>query len=335
MEIIKPFIEKRLQLLNNSEPKNSIEDVVFKFNHLNGKITESSIFLIPYDGLKSYADKEKASQIVVNKIIDNSLFTENNLDIDEFNLVIFFSFDYLNHVDNCYIFNRQDGSITIQLHSLSGNLVLEKKLYERKVIIEQKIELKEHSDLYLFFDTETTGLPKNWKAPTSDLNNWPRLVQLAYLFYDGTGNLISKGDFIIKPEGFLIPIDSSNIHGISTERALNEGKSLVSILEHFNTLVSQATYLVAHNMAFDEKIVGAELLRNGMKNCIQHKNKICTMEGTTNFCAISGPYGYKWPKLSELHFKLFRKKFEEAHNAAIDITATARCFWELKKIGII
>jgi len=35
--------------------------------------------------------------------------------------------------------------------------------------------------MYLFFDTETTGLPKKWKAPITDLDNWPRLVQLAYL----------------------------------------------------------------------------------------------------------------------------------------------------------
>ncbi|KAF0237889.1 MAG: DNA polymerase III subunit [Prolixibacteraceae bacterium] len=44
--------------------------------------------------------------------------------------------------------------------------------------------------MYLFFDTETTGLPKNWKAPVTDLNNWPRLVQLAYLLYDSDGNQI-------------------------------------------------------------------------------------------------------------------------------------------------
>jgi uncharacterized protein YprB with RNaseH-like and TPR domain len=38
-------------------------------------------------------------------------------------------------------------------------------------------------NMYLFFDTETTGLPKNWKAPVTDLNNWPRLVQFAFLKY--------------------------------------------------------------------------------------------------------------------------------------------------------
>ena len=189
--------------------------------------------------------------------------------------------------------------------------------------------------MYLFFDTETTGLPKNWKAPVTDFNNWPRLVQLAFLYYDKNGNKISSGDFIIKPEGFTIPTDASRIHGISTQKALNEGKPLVTVLHIFQSLIDQAEVLVAHNMSFDEKIVGAEFLRVGMPNSIPAKRKICTMESTTNFCAIDGPYGYKWPKLSELYYKLFKTGFEEAHNAAVDITATVKCFWELKRIGKI
>ena len=189
--------------------------------------------------------------------------------------------------------------------------------------------------MYLFFDTETTGLPKKWKAPVTDLNNWPRLVQLAYLCYDNKGNKISGGDFIIKPEGFSIPSAASSIHGISTAKALKEGQLLLPVLQEFDALLEQAEYLVAHNMSFDEKIAGAEFLRSGMANKIPSKNKICTMERTTNFCAINGPYGYKWPKLSELHYKLFRTGFAEAHNAAVDITATAKCFWELKRIGKI
>ena len=189
--------------------------------------------------------------------------------------------------------------------------------------------------MILFFDTETTGLPKNWKAPVTDLNNWPRMVQLAYILYDTNENVISKGDYIIKPEGYSIPSDSSNIHGISTEKAIREGKELRLVLDEFNSLLSKAEYLVAHNISFDEKIVGAEFLRIEMQNSIPSKRKICTMESSTNFCAIDGPYGYKWPKLSELHYKLFRTGFEEAHNAAVDITATAKCFWELKRKNIL
>jgi len=189
--------------------------------------------------------------------------------------------------------------------------------------------------MYLFFDTETTGLPRNWKAPVTDLNNWPRLVQLAYLYYDSEGDKISGGDFIIKPEGFTIPSDASRIHGISTERAIREGESLLTVLQTFQSFISKAEFLIAHNISFDEMIVGAEFLRTGKQNPLPAKRKICTMKSTTNLCAINGPYGYKWPKLSELHHKLFNTGFEEAHNAAADINATAKCFWELKRIGKI
>ncbi len=189
--------------------------------------------------------------------------------------------------------------------------------------------------MYLFFDTETTGLPRNWKAPVSDLNNWPRMVQLAFLLCDPDGNEISGGDYIIRPEGYTIPSDASRIHGITTERALLEGQPLPEVLEAFNALVLQAGCLVAHNISFDEKIIGAEFLRCHMPNSLNGKRKICTMDSTTNFCAINGPYGYKWPKLSELHYKLFRTGFEEAHNAAADIKATVKCFRELKRRGIL
>jgi len=189
--------------------------------------------------------------------------------------------------------------------------------------------------MYLFFDTETTGLPNNWKAPVTDLNNWPRLVQLAFLLFDKNGTQLSAGDFIIKPEGFRIPADVSRIHGITHDRAVSEGISLRDVLDSFHSLIGSSETLVAHNISFDGMIVGAEFLRMGFSNPIPSKKRICTMESSTNFCAIQGPYGYKWPKLSELHYKLFQTGFEEAHNAAVDISATARCFWELKRLGKI
>ncbi len=72
----------------------------------------------------------------------------------------------------------------------------------------------------LFFDTETTGLPRNWKAPVTDTKNWPRMVQLAYLLFDDAGNQIDGGDYIIKPVGFTIPDDAARVHRISTHRAM-------------------------------------------------------------------------------------------------------------------
>jgi len=189
--------------------------------------------------------------------------------------------------------------------------------------------------MYLFFDTETTGLPLNWKAPVTDLSNWPRLGQLAWVLYDNSGNLVSGSDHIIKPEDFTIPVNAAAIHGITHERASMEGTPLSMVLSEFLSCINKSEILVAHNMSFDEKIVGAEFLRQNMPNAIPQKNRICTMMKSTNFCKLQGPYGYKWPKLSELHYILFGSDFAEAHNAAVDIQVTAKCFWELKHKGII
>ena len=87
--------------------------------------------------------------------------------------------------------------------------------------------------MYVFFDTETTGLPRNWKAPVTDLDNWPRLVQLAWLVFDKDGNELAFADHIVRPDGFTIPKDASDVHRITTERALAEGEALLSVMEKF------------------------------------------------------------------------------------------------------
>ncbi|TNB23458.1 hypothetical protein EME97_28790, partial [Klebsiella pneumoniae] len=51
--------------------------------------------------------------------------------------------------------------------------------------------------MYLVFDTETTGLPKNFNAPLSDSDNWPRMVQIAWQLHDDDGTLLAFADFIV------------------------------------------------------------------------------------------------------------------------------------------
>lgn len=59
--------------------------------------------------------------------------------------------------------------------------------------------------MYIFFDTETTGLPKNWSAPVTDVNNWPRVIQLAYVVTDTNFNVIETFCELVKPDGWVIP----------------------------------------------------------------------------------------------------------------------------------
>lgn len=189
--------------------------------------------------------------------------------------------------------------------------------------------------MYLFFDTETTGIPRNYKAPASDLRNWPRLVQLAWLLADDAAKEAASGECIVKPEGFTIPEDAVKIHGITTAMAARKGVALEAVLAEITPNIEKASALVAHNIAFDEKVLGAELLRAGYPNVVESKERICTMRGATKYCRLPGQYGYKWPTLQQLHTRLFSEPFEGAHRALTDVRACARCYFELKRLKVM
>lgn len=190
--------------------------------------------------------------------------------------------------------------------------------------------------MYLVFDTETTGLPKNFNAPISDSDNWPRMVQIAWQLHDDEGNLVENQDYIIKPEGYDIPFNAARIHGITTKLANEEGRDLTEVLQEFNEVLKRAQFGVGQNVEFDYKIIGAEFHRKGIENTLQELPKVDTMIYGTEFCAIpSGKGRYKPPKLEEIFEKLYGHKFDEAHNAAADVNATAQVFFELLRQGVI
>jgi DNA polymerase III epsilon subunit-like protein len=189
--------------------------------------------------------------------------------------------------------------------------------------------------MYLILDCETTGLPRNWKAPVSDLDNWPRAIQIAWSLFDRSGAHIESAKHLVQPEGFIIPEDVQRIHGISTELALAEGKKLSAVLQEFSAAVSKSEIIIAHNLRFDESVISAEYHRLRLQPPFTGKRRICTMMQSTDFCRIPGTYGYKWPTLSQLHQELFKCGYEEAHDAGADVEACAKCFFELKRRRII
>jgi len=190
--------------------------------------------------------------------------------------------------------------------------------------------------MYLVFDTETTGLPKNYQAPLDDFLNWPRIVQIAWSIYDSEGQLWESANYIIRPDGFVISDEVAKIHRITQARALQEGRPLGEALSAFLKDVSSVSHLIAHNIDFDEKIVGAELAREKRNNPFAGIKKLDTMKLAVDFCRIdNGRGGYKWPNLTELYFRLFNNSFPEAHDAVFDVKACAECFFELKRRSLI
>jgi len=189
--------------------------------------------------------------------------------------------------------------------------------------------------MYLFFDTETTGLPS---GETRHYQNWPRLVQLAWLLTDDKGIVQEQHSHIVQPNGFSIPKRATEIHGISTERAYQEGIPLLQALRKFLISTTYTDTLICHNFDFDYQVMRGEMLRNNIPDFLRGYPMVCTMKSKpiVDYCRVlRGDNKRKWPKLSELYFLLFHEEMHGAHDAFIDAEACKQCFFELKRLGIL
>jgi DNA polymerase III subunit epsilon len=188
---------------------------------------------------------------------------------------------------------------------------------------------------YLIFDTETTGKPRNYNASMTDVGNWPRVIQLAWVFFNEDQSIIDKSNSLIKPNGWIMPTDKFwTDHGFSQETSMANGIEIVQALDLFIEKINESDFLIAHNMSFDYNTLGAEMIRAG-KRANKKVPRVCTMQSTIDFCKLPGRYGYKYPKLEELHTKLFGSNFDGAHDAFADTMACGKCFFELVKRGVI
>ncbi len=191
--------------------------------------------------------------------------------------------------------------------------------------------------MFLIFDTETTGLPIRDNAPISEVENWPRVIQIAWQLHDQKGELTEHHNLLIRPDGFEIPYSASKVHGISTDMALENGTPVAEALQKFNESLGKCQFLVGHNIQFDINALGAEFIRSGIDTPFLDRKTICTMDLTRDHLKLTGGRGgrFKPPKLMELYQYLFQESFQEAHNASADVEATARCFLELLRKKII
>jgi len=186
--------------------------------------------------------------------------------------------------------------------------------------------------LILPFDTETTGLP-DWKSP-SEADHQPHLVQLAALLVNDKFEIVKELDVIIKPDGWIIPDEVAAIHGITTERAMDEGipeqEALAQLLE-----MAQGALRIAHNKTFDQRIIRIATKRysdEATQEAWANKDNFeCTMAMAKPIMQMQPKtrYGFKSPKLEEAYEYFTGKKLENAHSAMAD---TKACFEVYKAI---
>jgi DNA polymerase III epsilon subunit-like protein len=207
----------------------------------------------------------------------------------------------------------------------------------------------------LVFDTETTGLPKSKIINPDTLNLWPYIVQFSYVIYDTVLNdIVETCDSLVKLEdGITIPEDSTKIHGITDEISKKNGIDIDLILDDFFYHLRNVDLLVGHNVSFDINMIKVELLRIIYENHLNisdeeiktikynlhfltnYKNIFCTLQCSIELCNIKainkfGKEYIKFPKLLELHQKLFESTPNNLHNSFNDILVTLRCYIKLR-----
>ena len=194
-------------------------------------------------------------------------------------------------------------------------------------------------DDVLFFDTETTGIPeRSWNWDT-DFEKYPHVVQMAWLH----GCKVET--HIIRPDGWEIPQEAVDVHGITTEYALEHGEPFASVVDMFIQDCHDAGLICGHNIHFDTSIIKANILRelgreyydaNDVENALYKGKRIDTMRPTMKWVDARMANGrLKFPNLSELYSRCFPGESFPAHDALEDTKAVAKCLPVILELGLV
>lgn len=196
--------------------------------------------------------------------------------------------------------------------------------------------------MILGYDTETTGLPL-WHDPSDDPRQ-PHVVQIAMVLQDMDGKELDRFSSIVKPgPGAVMSPEAFDAHGISLERARDEGADPVEVVDRFLDWSGKAQLMVGHNESFDRRIMRIAAARHkGFKweptcpnFCTLYRSKYVINLPPTLPMIRAGISGPKSPNLGECIQHFFNETLDGAHDAMVDIEASMRVFWHLvREVGV-
>ena len=188
-------------------------------------------------------------------------------------------------------------------------------------------------DYLLFVDTETSGIPRDWNKPYSNRSNWPHIAQLAWVMYTREGVEVKAENHYIQPNDYDLDPASGSVHGLTPEFLRARGESRHAVMQRLHhDLLRYRPLVVAHFMQLDFHMVGVSFHRAGLTNPMLGLPLFCTMRATGPLLRHSSR-GFL--RLSELYQRLFKEPQPREHDALADAYATARCFFEMQRQGII
>jgi DNA polymerase III epsilon subunit-like protein len=184
------------------------------------------------------------------------------------------------------------------------------------------------------FDTETTGFISKKET---DLDKQPKIVQFAWILWDlnnGTFVEEKRVNILVNP-WIPIPFWASQVHHIY-DIDIKDAPSITQVMDEILENINTPDVIIGHNIEYDQDMVKLELKRMQKEYAYKPKQSICTMKTTVDYCAIQWNWArFKYPKLWELHKKLFDQYFVWAHDAMVDVEATLRSFVKLVNEWVI
>lgn len=196
--------------------------------------------------------------------------------------------------------------------------------------------------MIMVFDIESNGMILNYSSPPEDFNAYPRISQLSYQIFDLNFNKVKEFNQYVLPIGWTFLDEPFFRENADINKNFELGKPIKEVLNELISDRLKCTHMVAHNITFDAKVIRSEMVRNGFTQEFTGK-KICTMNKSKKFCNLpptekmkaAGMNFPKSPTLTELHNILFKCNFDAAHDSMGDVSACAKCFFELVKLKII
>jgi DNA polymerase III epsilon subunit-like protein len=229
-------------------------------------------------------------------------------------------------------FNKLKKNNKTQVKSKSENKTVVTKTIKKEIALQPIKDKSNFNPIALIIDTETTGLINDNSIRVTKQNmidhsdNFPRIVQLAYMLVDIKGNYDGETFYIKQNQD--IPKQAIKIHGITNEKCEKEGVELEKALSEITIASTKVDDIVGHNIAFDYKVLHAEFVKAGIPFSLKKKNKVDTMKLTGK--QLGHKYGFRI-SLHNSAEKLFGNKKEwqalkgnlKEHNAESDVIVTA------------
>ncbi|MCB1504281.1 MAG: 3'-5' exonuclease [Hyphomicrobiaceae bacterium] len=191
----------------------------------------------------------------------------------------------------------------------------------------------------LVYDTETTGMP-DWHQP-SDAPQQPHIVQLGACLIDlDTKDIIETLDVIVRPDGWEIPEEATEVHGITTAQALADGIPEVEAVEQLLAMWQRAEVRIGHNESFDARIIRIATKRyfdEGTQEAWKAGKEAaeCTAKLSTKILQLpptekmkrARRFHFKTPNLTEAYGFFTGVELENAHSAMADTLACAEVYF--------